>query len=182
MTASRAIAAAILAVLVGCTTEVVRKPGPTAAVPAALTAEAIGNASFRSGLLEGTPVTLREGRYERGDGVVAWLLTELTAHGEVAGRPTAAVLLAESGGGTGIFISLVLVQEADGRAASIASTLLGDRPRVRQIAIESDGTVLVDMLQVGEKDAFCCPSTPMIVRYALEDGKLVVRSLETGPR
>ena len=182
MTDSRAIAAALLAMLVGCTTQVAREPGPSAAVPAGLTAEAIGTASFRSGLLEGTPVTLREGRYERGDGVVAWLLTELIAHGEVAGRPTAAVLLAESGGGTGTFISLVLVQEADGRAVSVASTLLGDRPRVRKVAIEADGTVLVDMLQVGEKDAFCCPGTPMIVRYALDDGKLVVRSLETGPR
>jgi hypothetical protein len=90
------------------------------------------------------------------------------------------VLLAESGGGSGTFISLVLLQESDGRAVEVASTLLGDRPRVEKVEIARDGTVQVDMLQVGAQDAFCCPRTPMTVRYALEDGVLVLRTVETG--
>ena len=165
--------------LPGCAAQTAREPAPQAVVPSM---DAIANASYRALMLEGEPVTLRGGRYERGDGVVAWLLSGPMSRGEIAGRPTAAVLLAESGGGTGTFISLVLMQEDDGRAVEVASVLLGDRPRVEKVEIERDGTVQVDMLQVGEGDAFCCPRTPMTVRYALEDGALVVRSLETGSR
>lgn len=172
-------AAVILATLAGCAVQTAPKVSPPAP---ALAHEALANATYASGLLAGTPVTLRDGLYERGDGVVVRLLPSPAARGVVAGRSSAAVLLAESGGGSGTFISLVLVQEADGRAAPVASTLLGDRPRVNKVEIEAGGVVVVDMLAVGAQDPACCPATPMVVRYALEDGELVVRSLETGPR
>ncbi len=158
------VAAAILAVLAGCATQ-----------PAVLTDEALASATYSSRLLEGAPLPLRDGRYERGDGVEVWLLPAPRARGEVAGRPSAAVLLAESGGGTGTFVSLVLLQEADGRASPVASTLLGDRPRVQHLAIEEDGSVTVDLVQVGPNDPFCCPTMPMSVTYALEAGGLAVR-------
>jgi hypothetical protein len=176
------MAAAILATLAGCAAQTAREPGAPEAAPAGPTPAAIANARYRSGFLEGAEVTLRDGRYERGDGFVAWLLPAPMARGDIGGRPVAAVLIAEAGGGTGTFISLVLLRESDGHAVELASTLLGDRPRVKKVEIAPDGTVLVAMLQVGDKDAFCCPSTPMTVRYALVDGALAVRSLETGPR
>ena len=174
-----AAAAVILATLAGCAAPSAREPTPASAAPSD---EALANATYASGLLEGTPVTLRDGLYERGDGIVVRLMPAPAARGVVAGRPSAAVLLAESGGGSGTFISLVLVQETDGRAVPVASTLLGDRPRVNRVEIEAGGVVLVDMLAVGEKDPACCASTPLVARYALEDGKLVLRSAQAGPR
>ena len=169
-----AVAAALVAMLAGCAAPPQREP---AREPGGPTTEAIANATYRAGLLEGTPVTLRDGRYERGDGVVVWLLPEPVSRGEVAGQPTAAVLVAESGGGTGTFISLALAQEQDGRAVEVASALLGDRPRIQGLAIGADGLISVDLVQVGPRDAFCCPTMPMSVTYAFEAGRLVVRRL-----
>jgi hypothetical protein len=162
--------------LAGCAAPPQREP---AREPGGPTTEAIANATYRAGLLQGTPVTLRDGRYERGDGVVVWLLPAPVARGLVAGKPSAVVLIAESGGGSGTFISLALVQDVDGRAVEVASTLLGDRPRVQGLALGADGLITVDLVQVGPSDAFCCPTMPMSVDYAFEGGRLVVRGLSS---
>jgi len=147
---------------------------PSEATAVALTTASLGNATYTSLMLPGGTATLVDGRIDDpGSGISAWLLDEPMARGVVGGQPAAAVLLAENGGGSGTFVSLALVRDIGGQPVNVACTLLGDRPRVRSLAFDEDGGITVDLVQVGARDAFCCPTTPMTVRYALVGGELV---------
>ena len=84
-------------------------------------------------------------------------LTEWIASGDLNGVPSAAVVLVGSGGGSGSFYSLHVVQEVDGAYQEVASTLLGDRVIVEGLAIQDD-TVQVRMTTHGPDDPMCCPT------------------------
>ena len=99
------------------------------------------------------------------------------AYGQVEGFDAAAVLIVENGGGTGQFISLALVQMIGGEAANTANAFLGDRSRVSEIAINEDGSITVDMIQVGPNDAFCCANTPTTITFVKAGEQLVAREL-----
>jgi len=153
---------------------------PAAIATPALSWQALGQVSVPSVMLEGATVALADGRYHDAErGLTFTLLQAPVGYGVIEGAPVAAVLLAESGGGSGTFVSLVLVGHADGNLVSLATTLLGDRPRVKALEIGADGIVTVSMVQVGAKDKFCCPATPMSVDYAYADGRLVTRTLRS---
>jgi hypothetical protein len=160
----------------GCAFErqVPAQPGPSQATAAALTTASLANATYTSLMLPGGTATLVDGRIDDvGSRISAWLLGEPMARGMIDGQPAAVVLLAENGGGSGTFVSLALVRDIGGQPVNVARTLLGDRPRVRNLEIDEDGNITVDLVQVGARDAFCCPTTPMTVRYALVGGELV---------
>jgi heat shock protein HslJ len=148
-----------------------------------LTADELANLTYQSMMLE-KPVLLSSGIYtETGDSGLATdvttvrLLGEPIAYGQVGGFPAAAVLIVENGGGTGEFISLALVQKIGGEATNTASAFLGDRARVSQLAINEDGSITVDMIQVGPNDAFCCANTPTTVTFVKAGKQLVYRDL-----
>jgi hypothetical protein len=144
----------------------------------AITADALGSATYPSMMLEAGTVTLADGRHaDPAQGVTITLLPAPMAQGTVNGKPAAAVLIAESGGGSGTFVSLVLVQQAEGRLTSLASAFLGDRPRVQELRLDEDGRLTVEMVQVGALDRFCCPATPMTVAYAYRQGELVAEAM-----
>lgn len=159
------------------------QPEPEAAAeapPGAFTPDALANATYPSMLLEGAAVKLTDGRFhEPGRGITFTLLPEPVGHGVIDGVPVAAVLLAESGGGSGTFVSLVLVGQVAGQPVGLATASLGDRPRVKHVAIRDDGTVTVQMVQVGAQDRFCCPATPMSVDYVYADGQLAARRVSS---
>jgi heat shock protein HslJ len=147
-----------------------------------LTAEDLANLTYTSFLLE-KPVVLSSGIYteagESGfasDVTTVRLLGEPIAFGQVDGFDSAAVLIVESGGGTGQFISLALVQKIGGEAVNSASVFLGDRPRVSNVAINEDDSITVDMIQVGPNDAFCCANMPMTITFVKAGEQLVYRN------
>jgi len=145
-----------------------------ATTPAAISAAALANATYPSKLVESGTATLTDGRYRDEErGITITLIPEHLAHATLEGEAVAAVLLAENGGGSGTFVTLVLVRNEAGQPVAAASTFLGDRPRVKQVAINDEGTVTVDMVQVGANDKFCCPATPMRVSYAYQEGQLI---------
>jgi len=146
-----------------------------------LTAEDLANLTYTSFMLEKT-VVLSSGIYtEAGESGIASdvttvrLLGEPIAYGQVDGFESAAVLIVESGGGTGQFFSLALVQKIGGEAVNSANVFLGDRPRVSNVAINDDGSITVDMIQVGPNDAFCCANMPMTITFVKAGGQLVYR-------
>jgi hypothetical protein len=174
------LVAAILCLAVaagaGCALErqVPSQARPATVAAAGLTTTSLANASYASLLLPGGRATLVDGRTEDpGSGISVWLLGEPVARGVVDGQPAAAVLIAENGGGSGTFVSLALVRDSGGQPVNVARALLGDRPRVRHLEIAEDGSITVDLVQVGARDVSCCPTTPMTVRYALVGGELV---------
>lgn len=145
-----------------------------------LALESLANAAYPSLLLEGAQVMLSDGRLHDAErGITFTMLPEPSAHGLIDGAPVAAVLLVESGGGSGAFVSLVLFGIESGRPVTLATILLGDRPRVQHLDIGDNGTVIVQMVQVGANDLFCCPATPMRAEYVYVDGKLLLRELWT---
>jgi len=145
----------------------------------AVAPEALANMAYASMLLE-QPVVLTNGVYtetivpDSASGVITvWLLDEPMAFGTAEDLDAAAVLIVENGGGTGNFVSLHLVQDVGGEAVNTASALLGDRPRVTNLAINADGSITVDMIQVGPNDAFCCPNMPMTLTFVKMGDQLV---------
>jgi hypothetical protein len=158
----------------------VARTEPAATAAPASGWQALANVSVPSVMLEGATVQLADGRYHDAERrLTVTLLQEPVAHGVIDGAPVTAALLAESGGGSGTFVSLLLAGYEGGHPVVLATTLLGDRPRVRALAIGSDGIVTAGMVQVGVNDRFCCPATPMRVDYAYATGRLITRTVRS---
>lgn len=93
------------------------------------------------------------------------------------GIDDAAVLLAESSGGSGVFTYLAIVACRDGRAANIGTIGLGDRVMIRSMAGRT-GAIVVEFVAAGAGEPLCCPTRKTRNRYRLRDGKLLLASLE----
>ena len=95
-------------------------------------------------------------------------------YGNLNGNAEAAAVLVMdySGGGSGIFRSLIAVWDANGTLMNSEEKDLGDRIVVNSIAIR-DGIVTVDMLTQGPNDGMCCPTQRKILRLALHGNQLV---------
>jgi hypothetical protein len=91
------------------------------------------------------------------------------------GLPSAAIVLASTGGGSGTFYSLHAVQPLDGTPAEVAYTMLGDRVKVERVAID-DNLILVDLITHGPNDPLCCPTQAVVQAYALEGTQLLLVS------
>ncbi len=77
-----------------------------------------------------------------------------------------------SGGGSGTFDHLVIATaDADGGTVYRYAAALGDRVRVRATQIV-DATIVVDTLEVGPGDGYCCPGQKYRRSFALRDGAL----------
>jgi uncharacterized protein/heat shock protein HslJ len=76
------------------------------------------------------------------------------------GEDEAVVLLNYAPGGTGQFLNLAVMSksgaEVQGKADNIATIFVGDRVRVRELNIKN-GKIILGVVQVGPKDAICCP-------------------------
>ena len=73
---------------------------------------------------------------------------------------------------------LVPVVLDKGRAAIQRGTLLGDRVNVRTVTIDKAGTVRLDAVVHRTGDGLCCPTLPLVLEFALEDGVLRWRNPE----
>lgn len=150
--------------------------------PVELSAAALGNATYR-GILDQT-VTLADGRFE-GEAAepgatarpVITLLPEPMVTGDLDGdsRPDSAVLLVAESGGSGTFVYMAVVGLEDGRPVNLATTQLGDRVQVKELAIE-DGQIAVTLVTHGPTDPMCCPTQEETRLYRVEDGELIQTS------
>jgi hypothetical protein len=150
------------------------------AAPAALSVEALGNATYPTEHAASGSVTLVDGAYqeEAAPGSAAQVQIMLdpgsVAYGDLNGDGVtdAAVVLIAQTGGSGTFHDLYAVLDEGGVPTPAASTLLGDRVKIQSVAIDA-GAIQVEMLTQGPGDPMANPTQPITRRYRLEGDQLV---------
>lgn len=138
-----------------------------------LTPEALGNITYKTAMVpDGAQLT--DGKYEdTANSITVMLVPKPIAYGTLNGQDAAAVVIAESGGGSGTFIYLAVVVDQDGTAVNVATTPLGDRVYVISLAIADDQVTHVSVAQ-GPNDPMCCPSQVVTQTYTLDGDTLTV--------
>jgi heat shock protein HslJ len=164
------------------------EPADPNAVASTLSREQLANMTYEG--IEGGSVELTDGRFlgepfqEGGASRLSVeLLDEMTAFGDLDGDGTddAAVLLAESSGGSGTRILLSVVRARSGEPASYGAALVGDRPQIRSMRI-SDRGIRLELVDQGPEDPACCPTHFWTQHWALVEGKLTQVSAEMDGR
>jgi len=148
---------------------------PTSAnAPASLTVATLANMTYRFG--EGksaTTVKLVDSK-GRDEGEQFLLDRDHVAFGDLDGDGVddAVVVLVSSGGGSGVFYSLVAVMQRNGRLETPAVRSLGDRIKINEINIRND-IVTVDMITQGPNDPLCCPTERQMLKLAVRGNKFM---------
>lgn len=88
------------------------------------------------------------------------------------GLQDAVVILSTNLGGSGIFSSIAVLENKDGKHEFIDTAELGDRVLINSIKIEN-GAIILDLVIHGPNDALCCPTQAVVKTYNVVDGKLV---------
>ena len=135
---------------------------------------------------EDGPVSLSNGRWE-GDPYVeggasrptAGLVNNVYYTGDLdgGGKHEAVVILWRMGGCTGENTYVMVMTRQDGKIKSISSALIGDRVKLRSGKI-ADGKIILEVLQVGENDAMCCPTMLATRTWSLQGNQLVEGEIE----
>jgi hypothetical protein len=150
-------------------------------VPGGLTLDMLKNATYHTSFYDRT-ITLVNGAYSEGSNPVIYSAQLLGVYdfGDMNGdgKDDAAVILAENGGGSGTFESLVVMVNQAGVPHQAGGVQLGDRVHINSVDI-SDGVVHVDMLAQGPGDALCCPSLPEKQNYWLFGTNLFLMRVTT---
>ncbi len=127
-------------------------------------------------------VKLADGSYESGSGAdyINAKLVEPVAFGDLNGDglEDAAVLLAENGGGSGVFVSVVAMINQDGYPVQSSSILIDDRPNIDNLAIDN-GQIVVTAEIHGPSDPGCCPNFPVTETYAWTPTNLMLVRLSS---
>jgi hypothetical protein len=110
-------------------------------------------------------VALVNGKYENGSGAdyLQMNLLPQIAFGDLNGDGVedAAVLLAENGGGSGVFVSLVVVLNNNGKPEQFGAALIDDRPVIKDLSI-AGGKINLAAVIHNINDPMCCPSKDVI--------------------
>jgi hypothetical protein len=121
-------------------------------------------------------VKLFNGKYSRRDSLSEFVMTSIheIATGDLNGdgNPDAAVILFSNYGGSGTFGELAAVLNEDGLLRQVASAPLGDRVKIKSLAIK-DGVISVNLLSHGPKDPMATPTKETTKQYKLVGQKLV---------
>ncbi len=151
-------------------------PTPVPATPVPLlTAESLQNGTYSVPRYQKV-VTLTNGKYESGSGdnyLMVTLLPQI-ALGDLNGDGTtdAAILLSENGGGSGQFVSLIVILDQNSSLVQLASSvLIDDRPVIQSLAIQ-DASIILKALIHGPNDPMVSPTFAVNETYRLGQGKL----------
>lgn len=130
--------------------------------------EALGNATYLSEFTESGEVTLQGGQYEDEAKHLLVTLTGYAAIGDLNGdaNEDTAVVLATNGGGTGVFYDLAIIVDDEGGLTNVATTRLGDRIQIYDLAV-NEGQIVIEMVTQGPDDANCCPTLEVQQIYEL---------------
>jgi hypothetical protein len=163
-------------------------PGPevAAATPtrpaasSALSADVLKNIAYKTQWTPSGTVQLKDGGYSAPEtpGSASRLEVPLApeiAYGVLNGEKAAAVVLVSTPGTSGTFYDLAVVVERHGKPVNIDTAALGDRTRVKSLAI-ANNQVVVDMVRAGRNDPLCCPTEHTLQRFAVKDGNVVLTS------
>jgi hypothetical protein len=151
---------------------------PAPPMAGGLTPDALRYAAYQGIYAE--PVQLTDGKYEGKPFVeggasrpTVFFADPFTAFGDLNGDGVedAAVILAESSGGSGVFIYLAAVVEQNGEPVNVATILLGDRVQPESLLVEA-GLILFQGATHAPDDPMCCPSLKTTMKYQLQDGEL----------
>jgi Immunoglobulin-like domain of bacterial spore germination len=148
-----------------------------------LTLESIKNAAILAPELQKN-VQLIDGKYEGGSGL-DYSLVEILPQSTVGdvngdGQQDAVVVLAENGGGSGVFVSLVVFLSHDNGFSQSQAALIDDRAQVNSVTV-SDGKISVDALIHGANDAMASPSLHVLEIYQLYGNALTLVGLDSTP-
>jgi hypothetical protein len=138
-------------------------PMPTDTPVLPLTADMLKNGTYKLPQL-GATVTLVNGKYDSpaaDENVIHAALLDPIAFGDLNGdgAEDAAVLFSENSGGTGDFISVVVVLNQNGAPVQSADRLIDDRAMINGMTI-NNGRIVVDAVLHGPADPMCCPNFP----------------------
>jgi hypothetical protein len=146
---------------------------------AGITPEQLRNMEYKSAFAPGQRIVLSDGVYR--ESIVPGLEMELIvlmdhhmAYGDLDGdrKDDAAVVLIYQAGRTGTFFTLEAVVNDQGTPRHAATATLGNRIKVRGLAIDG-GEVIADLTVHGPDDEECCPRLAVTNRYRLVEGRLV---------
>jgi hypothetical protein len=123
-------------------------------------------------------VTLVNGTYDRAESNENILHVELRdpiAFGDLNsdGAEDAAFVLSENMGGTGFFMSVVVILNQGGMPVQSASRFLDDRAQLNSVVI-INGRIAVDAVIHGFNDPMCCPNFPVVETFRLTGGALIL--------
>ena len=144
-----------------------------------LTEEVLRNSTFLSPQM-GVPVTLVDGKFS-GE-VNGSPLNVVMQPGVQFGNlnsdqvPDAALLLAEDMGGSGTFVSLVVVYSNGSNFKQAPGVLIEDRPIINSIGI-MDGVVKIDAILHGPNDPMANPTQGVEEEFSLVDKKIFLTRL-----
>jgi heat shock protein HslJ len=133
--------------------------------------------TVRSKVYATGPVTLTRGEYRApaapgAAGQITLRLTDQGAFTTLTGRQTGAIVFVTSMGGSGNFYELALLSRQAEGWVNTDTVLLGDRVKVRNVAIESN-VIVVAMIAHGPQDPQCCPTQEAQNRFTIQDNRLV---------
>ena len=143
------------------------------------TIEQLRNATYNDILLQ--PVTLHDGVFEGEPHMpdassrdVVRMLDENFSTGDLTGDGVdeSVVTVIRNSGGSGLFFHLAFFRNNGGAPEQVASIELGDRVRIKALDIRN-GRLIADLVEHGNDDPMCCPSTIAHREWKLRDGEAV---------
>jgi hypothetical protein len=156
-------------------------PLPITPQPGGLTLEMLKNATVHAPSYDRT-VKLTDGSYSEGTSTTTYTVRMLDVYdlGDMNGdgKDDAAIILAENGGGSGVFESLLVMTNQGGLPHQAGEAFLGDRVHINSVDIYQN-VVHLDMLVAGPNDGLCCPSQPETQNYWLFGSNLFLMRLTT---
>jgi|GEM_PF-2532410 len=133
----------------------------------------------------GERVQFKDGAYsEKIEGsslyTTAGISLENFVYGDFDGSGTEeiAAIVYENPGGSGIFASLQIISDINGKMQSVAFLRIDDRPRINSIAIKDD-KIILDLIVHAEGDPGCCPNQKEIWSIEFKNGDLIKTILES---
>jgi LysM repeat protein/heat shock protein HslJ len=145
--------------------------------PAGLTPEELANATYQSQYTASGTATLQDGMYSEAAAPGSATQTRVTmtpnlAYGTLNGQQAAAVILVTDLGGSGTFYDLHVMVAPDGQPTNPVAAFLGDRIEINSLTIENN-RIVVDMVQAGPDDPFCCPTQQVVKAFEWQGDQLV---------
>lgn len=146
-----------------------------------LTLDMLRNATYHAPYYDRT-VTLVNGSYSEGSGASTYSVQMAAVYGmgdlNGDGKADAGVILAENGGGSGSFESLIAVLDQGGAPHQTSFVKLGDRVQINSADISS-GVIHLNMVVPAPGDPACCPSLPEKQNYWLIGNNLWLMRLNS---
>lgn len=128
-------------------------------------------------------ITLNNGAYETGNdrsqpGYVMVNVGEIFAFGDINGDglEDAVMLISENYGGSGEFVSIVVMLNQDGQPVYITRATIEDRPLMKTLTIKN-GEISLDAIVHGAGDPMCCASQPSTRTYHFIENNLILSHL-----